>query len=103
MKIYIAGPISGLPIETARANFQAAEEHLRKHRHTPINPLKLNHKSHDGSWQACMRVDIRAMMNCDGIYPLAGWEQSKGAYIEMNLAAALGMTIFKNEELVPQP
>jgi len=38
-----------------------------------------------------MKEDLKALLDCDGIYMLRGWEQSKGAKIEYELAMNLGI------------
>ena len=40
-----------------------------------------------------MRADIKAMMDCDGLAILPGWQNSRGANAEINLAHALGMDV----------
>ena len=41
-----------------------------------------------GTWNDCMRRDIAALMNCDTLATLPGWEHSKGAGLEVLIAAA---------------
>jgi hypothetical protein len=40
-----------------------------------------------------MRYDIRALTFCDSIYMMKGWEESKGANIELKVAKAIGLKI----------
>ena len=40
-----------------------------------------------------MREDIRAMLDCDRIHMLPGWERSRGAVLELTIAHALGFTV----------
>lgn len=97
MKIYISGPMSGLPDLNFPAFAEAAKK-LAQDGHEPINPATLNR---DGaSWHECMRNDIRALVDCDALVLLKGWEKSNGAQIEMNLAHRLGLQIlfFENFE-----
>lgn len=44
-----------------------------------------------------MKADIKLLMDCDAIYLLKGWEDSKGARIEKELAESLGYRIIKEE------
>lgn len=44
-----------------------------------------------GTWAGWMRLGIAQLMKCDGIFLLTDWHKSKGAKIERNLAAALGL------------
>lgn len=92
MKIYISGKISGIESD-APVLFEQAEQILKTHGHSFVNPLKLNHQ-HDKSWHSYMREDIKALCDCDGIYMLKNWTDSKGAIIEHTIAAHLGLEVF---------
>jgi hypothetical protein len=63
-----------------------------------VNPAEINP---DASlpWRDCMRADIKALCDCDTLALLPGWERSKGAHIELNLAPRLEMRIVRVEEL----
>ena len=41
-----------------------------------------------------MAKDIIALLQCEGIYMLAGWEESQGAQIEHALAKEGGLVVF---------
>jgi phosphoglycerate kinase len=57
-----------------------------------VNPMTINH-DHDKSWLNYMKTDIIALMECDGIFMLDNWEESKGACIEYYLAIKLGYEV----------
>lgn len=44
-------------------------------------------------WEYYMRQSIRLMLYCDRILMLPGWENSRGACLERDLAKNLGMPI----------
>jgi len=94
MKIYISGKITGLPIHDAEAVFETAEKRLKSEGHEPINPMKLPH-NHGQTWLEYMKEDIKALLECDAIYMLNGWQESKGACIEFNIAHDLGLKIIE--------
>jgi hypothetical protein len=90
-KIYIAGPMTGLPgLNFAAFHERAAE--LRALGHTVINPAEIN-PDHSMAWSDCMRKDIAALVTCDQIDLLGGWQQSKGATLEHHIAERLGLTV----------
>ena len=87
--IYISGKISGMEDE-ARKLFSVAKDKLKTEGYEPVSPFDLRHQ-HDGEWSSFMRVDIKALMECDGVYFLPNWKESKGALIEHDLADKMGM------------
>lgn len=91
-KIYISGKISGIENE-AFYIFQKAETNLIKEGFEPVNPMKLNH-NHDKSWSNFMKEDIKALCDCDSIYMLKNWTESRGAIIEHGLAIMLEIKIY---------
>lgn len=95
MKVYISGMVTSLPIEEARENFSQAQETLEKYGFEVVNPLN-NGLSPDDPWLAHMKVDIKLLMDCDAIYMLNNWEDSRGAKIEHDLAVSLGYNIIEH-------
>ena len=88
MKVYIAGPITGIP--NYKAVFDSAEAHLASQGHTVINPSFLPVGfEHDEYMSVCLpMVDI-----CEAVVMLPGWEDSKGAKTERKYAITQGKMI----------
>lgn len=95
-RCYIAGPITGIPENEYKTNFKAAKNMVHSLGFDPVSPIELQHV-HDNTWEAFMKVDLRAMLTCQAIYMLEGWEASKGATIEWQLATILKMQIIYAE------
>ncbi|NIF51427.1 DUF4406 domain-containing protein [Burkholderia sp. Ax-1724] len=91
MRIYVAGPMTGIPDLNFPA-FHAAAARLRAEGHEVINPAEIN-ADPTAAWAACMRADIRELVTCEAIYLLPGFEDSRGARLERHIAVELGMTI----------
>lgn len=91
MRIYIAGPMTGLP-DFNRPAFNAAAAALRDVGINVCNPAEIKEKP-DASWKDYMREGIDQLMFCDGIFMLEGWEKSKGAKLERHIAGELGLPI----------
>jgi hypothetical protein len=91
-KIYLSGKITGLNHEVALQKFKDAEISAKKHGIEVVNPMTLNH-NHDKSWEAYMLEDIKYLFECDGIYMLENWTDSKGARIEHNIAKEMDLKI----------
>ena len=105
MIIYIAGPMRGYPNHNFDA-FHKAEKRWAKKTSviTKIfNPARMDEeegfdpsiaedsKEHSRS---CMGRDLNAILKCDALVMLPGWEHSEGARVEHSLATYLGMPIF---------
>lgn len=97
MKWYLAGPMSGLPDLNFPA-FHAETARLRLAGHEVVNPAEVN-PDHEMPWAECMRRDIPAMLTCEGIALLPGWERSRGAKLEHHVATALGMRVAMAAEI----
>lgn len=91
LRLYVSGPMTGLPALNFPA-FMAAALQLRGLGFEAINPAELN-PDPGKSWAECMRVDIKALMDCEGVALLPGWLDSKGARVEYDLAQTLGMEV----------
>lgn len=98
LTLYVAGPIGNTTDYAER--FSAGCRDVFCMGHTPVNPLQVNPSvaNTPETWAQCMKVDIRTLLECDGIYLLRGWERSRGALLEKHVAEALGMQVLYQEE-----
>jgi len=94
MRIYISGKITGLDRQEAFAKFEAAEYVVGLQGFEPVNPMKEVSESENKTWAEYMAEDIVLLDQCDGIYMLPCWRDSKGARIEHFIAETLGKAIF---------
>ncbi|WP_313411767.1 DUF4406 domain-containing protein [Atlantibacter hermannii] len=95
MKIYIAGPMSGIE-KFNRPAFQYEALRLSSEGYVVLNPATLP----DGLTQSEYMDICLAMLRCaDAIYMLRGWEQSAGARAENALAEKLELEIIFQEEV----
>lgn len=92
MKIYIAGPMTGLP-ESNYPAFHSAARRLRELGHTVLNPAENPVPPCGGTWQGYMRLALAQLVQCECIVLLPGWSESKGALIERWLAQVLQMDV----------
>ena len=92
-KFYISGAISHLDLDERRAAFAEAEALLKAKGYEVFNPFK-NGVSQEAHWRKHMRVDLAALPLCDAIYLLDGWETSKGAKLEFDVASTCGLKIY---------
>lgn len=90
-RIYISGPMSGLPEHNFPA-FHAEAARLRDLGYDVVNPADLNPDPGKG-WKDCLRVDLLELLGCDAIAMLPGWQKSEGAHLEMHVAHRVGIDI----------
>lgn len=113
MKIYVAGPMRGIP-EFNFPAFHAAAKELRGLGHFVFSPAEKDNERHGadiskGNANGCeetaakergfnlreaLGVDIAWICaEADAIALLPGWENSKGARAELHTAIALGLKV----------
>jgi Domain of unknown function (DUF4406) len=101
VKLYLAGPMTGLPDFNFPA-FDLAEESLSRSGYTIFNPAQMDRdvgfdpKSavvSEAFLRDALRRDLSAICECDAIAMLPGWEKSGGATVEWTLAKHLGLKI----------
>jgi hypothetical protein len=78
--------------------FNEAQEKLLALGHYPINPHNVCRDivaMHEGTteelWTKCMKRDITELLKADAVLLLPGWQNSKGACIERELAKNIGI------------
>lgn len=109
VRVYVSGPIASDP--DARQHFADVAADINTwDGFEAVNPFDIAPLTHPG--QACapgyhpgdgehehtssacyMRTDLLALLSCDLIYLLRGWERSKGAGVEHAVARACGMEV----------
>lgn len=92
-RLYVAGPMTGLP-EFNFPAFHAAAAALRARGFEVENPAE-NPAPPCGSWLAYMRMAVVQVAKVDGLILLPGWEQSRGARVEFALATGLGLEVHR--------
>jgi hypothetical protein len=93
MKIYIAGKITGEPIDRCKVKFSAIEEALRKIGLSPVNPFKLGCKD-SWSFTQCKPFNFKAIAHCQAIFMLEDFQDSPGALAELQEAKRRKLTVY---------
>ena len=91
-KVYISGAIAHYDLKERMATFDHAARYLSIKGYEPVNPFE-NGVSQEAHWMEHMRVDIALLLKCDCIYMLQGWELSKGAKLELDVASSCGIKV----------
>lgn len=94
MIIYISGPMTGMPSLNI-LEFERVEDELQMDGHVVFNPARSTTcgNSRRMPRRFHIRRDLHDLLQCDAIYMLDGWEESKGAILEHAIAHELGHTI----------
>ena len=98
MRVYIAGPMTGIPDYNYPA-FDRMALALRALGHEVLNPAE-NPEPPCGTWQGYMRMALGQLVQCQCLALLPGWTESRGALIERKLAQVLLMEVVMAEDLV---
>lgn len=91
-KVYVSGAIAHYDIEERKGAFLKASEDLRAMGFEPINPFE-NGLPDEAHWREHMRADIKMLLECNCIFMLDGWELSKGAKLELDVASSCGIEV----------
>lgn len=100
IKIYLAGPMTGIPDYNYPLFNQVAEQLRTKGYHVE-NPAE-NPVPESNSWADYMRMAIRQMLTCDMVALLPGWSNSRGAAIEHEVATQLGIPTHMIDDLLKE-
>lgn len=90
-RLYIAGPMTDLPATNYPA-FNAAAAVLRAAGFEVENPAE-NPRPACGTWLGYMRMALTQLARCDAVVRLPGWEDSRGANVEVRTATDLGLPV----------
>jgi hypothetical protein len=100
MRLYLAGPMTGIKDYNFPAFFAAAAD-LRARGHEVWSPAE-NDVCQDGfdptkdkaqAHRHYMKRDLPAVLDADAVAVLPGWENSKGARLEVHVARECGIPI----------
>ena len=90
MRIYIAGPMTGLP-DYNRLAFHQAARRLAHCGHEPVNPATIPLRD-DWGYGDYLRAALQMLLEAaEGVALLPGWYESKGARLEHLVAGTLDM------------
>jgi hypothetical protein len=109
VKVYVAGPMAGYPAFNYPA-FHDAAARLRAAGYEVVSPAEVplpcgcsgvppQCGADDHDWSEFLRAALIAMLReADSVALLPGWQVSRGATIEYQLATGLGMKILPLDE-----
>lgn len=89
-RIYIAGPMTGLP-EYNYPEFNRVAAIFRERGYHVENPAENDKPTDVTPWDDYLRDAITRMLTCEVVVVLPGSEKSRGAQLELYIAKRLGM------------
>ena len=89
--LYLAGPMSGIE-HCNYPRFNEVAGYLRDAGFIVLNPAEISAGTR-AHYRDYLRSDLRAMLDCQGIATLEGWEFSHGARNEVACGGILGMPV----------
>lgn len=109
MRIYLAGPMTGMP-EWNYPAFVAAEADLIREGHVVVSPVNIDaavwvftgggELLPEMTRRAMLRIAYAALDTCEAIYMLKGWEKSTGSISELAHAQATNMILMEERGAV---
>ena len=96
--VYISGPVTGHSFDDVCRAFADKERELNAAGYLAVNPIALSHENVavGATWEEFMAFDLTLLKDCDFITFLPGWEDSRGARLEMYFAKLNGVGVFKS-------
>lgn len=102
-KLYLAGPMSGLPDLNFPA-FNAEAARLRALGFEVANPAEVNAEHPDMPYMWYIKQDLCMMLTCEFVAFLPNWYNSKGANKEYSVARILKMPCIDAQTIIaPAP
>lgn len=93
MKVYLAGPMTGYPDFNFPAFHERAAE-WRREGWEVFSPAESFGGDTTKPYAEYMRHDVVAILSCDALAVLPGWQKSKGASFEVALAGMLDLPVY---------
>lgn len=97
MRYYLSGPSHGL-CELNFPAFKLEAARLRNLGYEVISAVDINASQQDGLLKA-MRKSLKAMLECDGVICMRGWQVAKASALEVYVARGLAMPVLACEDL----
>lgn len=100
MKVYLSGPMTGIPGYNFPA-FRFAAEVMRGQGYEVVSPIETDGGDTSKPREYYLRIDIEHLLCVDAVAVLPGWQESEGARLEVQIAKAIGLPILNAENGQP--
>ena len=92
-RVYISGPITGIPGAISAAQFDRAEQELRAAGYKYVINPRAMFEGTGLTWDEIMVQCLDLVKASDLIVLLPGWQKSRGVTMELGAAYALGIPV----------
>lgn len=92
-KVYISLPISGYDIDERKETAMQIEVKLRGRGYDVFNPLGTQWETGLTTYEY-MKIALKALLDCDAVMFMDGWNRSAGCHTELCVAMACGLDIW---------
>jgi hypothetical protein len=91
MRVYISGPMTGIP-NLNFEEFDKARDMFLSLGHWVVSPADLERCRGTLPYEESLKDDLKYLLWCDTIFLLKNWQRSFGSKLEYQVAHALGYT-----------
>lgn len=95
--VYIAGKVTGLDYNKAQRKFDNAAAYLELNGFVAVSPMDFVHP--EATWEEAMKISLNLLIQSDMIWMLPGWQDSKGATLEREIAMKTGIPFFEPNQI----
>ena len=95
-RVYLSLPISGYDIDERCKTSECMEEKLLELGFEVFNPMK-NGLPRFACTCEHMKADLKALLDCDAVLFMHGFNHSAGCYTELTVAMAIGLEVWFEE------
>ena len=99
-KLYLAGPVTGM-VDDNRHAFSRWAAYLRHLGWHVVVPVELPEPLPNATWHDWMRICLPHVLECDVVAMLDGWEDSRGARLEYDVARGIGTPVVRVKDVGP--
>ena len=101
MRLYLCGPMRGLPLNNYPA-FNEAASRLRALGHQVFNPAEEDGVDNGRTFTHFMERDLPEVCRSEAVVVLPGWRESRtGAFLETHLARLCRKPLYDSDTLTP--
>lgn len=93
-RLYISGPMTGYPDHNHKTFNHVAAVIKERYNIDYFSPAEIFNGDLTLSRHEYMLEDIRGLIECDAIVMIEGWESSKGASLELEIAKEINLPVY---------